>query len=72
MLSGFELYPRWVPLPLIQRMIVTSYVNIFLTFNMELENRFILISVFAGSTSPQQAIFFPLGGGGVRKGGSII
>ena len=53
--------------PLIQRMIVTKYVNIFLTLNMELENRFILIAGFAGSTSPQQAIFFPLGGG-VGKG----
>ena len=69
MLSGFELYPRWVPLPLIQRMIVTRYVNIFLTLNMELENRFILIAGFAGSTSPQQAIFFPLGGGRGGKGG---
>ena len=58
--------------PLIQQMIVTKYVNIFLTLNMKLENRFILIAGFAGSTSPQQAIFFPLGGGGVRKGGSII
>ena len=50
--------------PLIQQMIVTKYVNISLTLNMELENRFIPIASFAGSTSPQQAIFFPLGGGG--------
>ena len=49
-------------------MIVTKYLNIFLTLNVELENRFILIAGFAGSTSPQQAIFFPLGGGGGGKG----
>ena len=30
-------------------MIVTKYVNIFLTLNIELENRFILIAGFAGS-----------------------
>ena len=35
--------------PLIQQMIVTKYANIFLTLNMELENRFILIAGFAGS-----------------------
>ena len=35
--------------PLIQQMIVTKYVNIFLTLNMKLENRFILIAGFAGS-----------------------
>ena len=55
--------------PLIQRMIVTKYVNIFLTLNVELENRFILIAGFAGSTSPQQALFFSFGG---RGGGEEV
>ena len=35
--------------PQIQQVIVTKYANIFLTLNMELENRLILIAGFAES-----------------------
>ena len=35
--------------PQIQQMIIAEYANIFLTLNMELKNRSILIASFAGS-----------------------
>ena len=43
----------------IQQMIVAEYANIFLTLNMELENRSIVIAGFAGSRWRHRRISIP-------------
>ena len=43
----------------IQQMIVAEYANIFLTLNMELENRSIVIASFAGSRWRHRRINIP-------------